>query len=236
MYIVSAGLTLLALPLMAVVICVIAGVPAVGTNADGAAIGWLQTVVEAGTVRMGAAIMAVIFGAWLGELMNKTGVTETIIKKDCGGLISCHTYVLSVLFYCNAKTVTVGVGGEDDLRTLLVSQLDGQAEGVSLFGVGHLDGGERGIGQLLLHHDGDVGDADFLQDAAHRHIAGAVQGRVDDLQAGSFLFTAGGQLADHGQVVVDQFLNCNVGLGNIFNIFIFEFGHKRLIPWVSVIM
>ena len=74
--------TLLALPLMAVVICVIAGVPAVGTHADGAAIGWLQTVLEAGTVRMGAAIMAVIFGAWLGELMNKTGVTETIIKKS----------------------------------------------------------------------------------------------------------------------------------------------------------
>ena len=74
--------TLLALPLMAVVICVIAGVPAVGTNADGATIGWLQTVLEAGTVRMGAAIMAVIFGAWLGELMNKTGVTETIIKKS----------------------------------------------------------------------------------------------------------------------------------------------------------
>lgn len=74
--------TLLALPLMAVVICVIAGVPAVGTNADGTAIGWLQTVLEAGTVRMGSAIMAVIFGAWLGELMNKTGVTETIIKKS----------------------------------------------------------------------------------------------------------------------------------------------------------
>lgn len=74
--------TLLALPLMAVVICVIAGVPAVGTNADGVAIGWLQTVLEAGTVRMGSAIMAVIFGAWLGELMNKTGVTETIIKKS----------------------------------------------------------------------------------------------------------------------------------------------------------
>lgn len=74
--------TLLALPLMAVVICIIAGVPAVGTDADGVAIGWLQTVVEAGTVRMGSAIMAVIFGAWLGELMNKTGVTETIIKKS----------------------------------------------------------------------------------------------------------------------------------------------------------
>lgn len=74
--------TLLALPLMAIVICIIAGVPAVGVNEEGTAIGWLQAVVEAGTVRMGAAIMAVIFGAWLGQLMNKTGVTETIIKKS----------------------------------------------------------------------------------------------------------------------------------------------------------
>ncbi len=74
--------TLLALPLMAIIICMVAGVPAVGSDADGKAIGWLQTVVEAGTVRMGPAIMAVIFGAWLGQLMNKTGVTETIIKKS----------------------------------------------------------------------------------------------------------------------------------------------------------
>ena len=51
--------TLLALPLMAVVICIIAGVPMFGKNADGAEIGWLTTVFEAGTVRMGSAIMAV---------------------------------------------------------------------------------------------------------------------------------------------------------------------------------
>ena len=74
--------TLLALPLMAVVICIIAGVPMFGENADGAEIGWLTTVFEAGTVRMGSAIMATIFGAWLGQLMNKTGVTENIIKKS----------------------------------------------------------------------------------------------------------------------------------------------------------
>ena len=74
--------TLLALPLMAVVICIIAGVPMFGKNADGAEIGWLTTVFEAGTVRMGSAIMATIFGAWLGQLMNKTGVTENIIKKS----------------------------------------------------------------------------------------------------------------------------------------------------------
>lgn len=56
--------------------------PPWGTDAEGNAIGWLQTVVENGTVRMGSAIMAVIFGAWLGQLMNKTGVTENIIKKS----------------------------------------------------------------------------------------------------------------------------------------------------------
>ena len=55
--------TLLAPPLMAVVICIIAGVPAVGVDAEGNSIGWLQTVLENGTVRMGSAIMAVIFGA-----------------------------------------------------------------------------------------------------------------------------------------------------------------------------
>ncbi len=74
--------TLLALPLMAILICVIAGVPMFGKDGDGKEIGWLTSVFEAGTVRMGAAIMAVIFGAWLGQLMNKTGVTETIIKKS----------------------------------------------------------------------------------------------------------------------------------------------------------
>lgn len=74
--------TLLALPLMAVLICIIAGVPMFGTDADGKEIGWLTSVFEAGTVKMAAAIMAVIFGAWLGQLMNKTGVTENIIKKS----------------------------------------------------------------------------------------------------------------------------------------------------------
>lgn len=44
--------TLLALPLMAVVICIIAGVPMFGKNADGAEIGWLTTVFEAGSELM----------------------------------------------------------------------------------------------------------------------------------------------------------------------------------------
>jgi H+/gluconate symporter-like permease len=68
--------TLLALPLLAVAICLVAGVPLMGKD------GWLQSVIEAGSTRMASAYIAVIFGAWLGQIMNKTGVTANIIKKS----------------------------------------------------------------------------------------------------------------------------------------------------------
>lgn len=79
--------TLLALPLLAVGILTISGVPMVAADADGKAIGYLQTVIEAGAIRMAAAYIAVIFGAWLGQMMNKSGVTENMIKKaaELGG-------------------------------------------------------------------------------------------------------------------------------------------------------
>ena len=104
--------TLLALPLMAVVICVIAGVPAVGVDADGKAIGWLQTVFEAGTVRMGSAIMAVIFGAWLGQIMNKTGITENIIKKsaELGGDRPLVVTIIMVIAVALLFTTLNGLG------------------------------------------------------------------------------------------------------------------------------
>lgn len=79
--------TLLALPLLAVIICLIAGVSFIGQDAEGNQIGFLSTVIENGSVRMASAYIAVIFGAWLGQIMNKTGVTENIIKisAELGG-------------------------------------------------------------------------------------------------------------------------------------------------------
>lgn len=74
--------TLVALPMLAILICAVAGVPLVGTDAEGKEIGWLQTVFEAGTVRMASPIVASVFGAWLGALMNRTGVTSAMIKKS----------------------------------------------------------------------------------------------------------------------------------------------------------
>ena len=74
--------TFLAMILLALATVIIARVPMVGVNDKGVQIGWLQTIVEAGAVRMAAAIVAIVFGSWLGQLMNRTGVTEAIIKKS----------------------------------------------------------------------------------------------------------------------------------------------------------
>lgn len=74
--------TLLALPILAIGICIIAGLPVISIGKGGKDTGFLTTVIEAGALKMGAAYMAVIFGSWLGQLLNKTGVTETIIKKS----------------------------------------------------------------------------------------------------------------------------------------------------------
>lgn len=104
--------TLLALPLLAVGIAVISGVPVIGVNEDGANIGWLHTVLEAGSTRMASAYIAVIFGAWLGQMMNKSGVTESIIKKaaELGGdrpfiVTIILTVVVALLF-----TTLAGLG------------------------------------------------------------------------------------------------------------------------------
>jgi len=74
--------TFLAMILLAIGTCIIARVPMIGTDDKGVQIGWLQTILEAGSVRMASAITAGVFGAMLGQLMNRTGVTETIIKKS----------------------------------------------------------------------------------------------------------------------------------------------------------
>ncbi len=74
--------TLVALPLLAVLIAVVAGVPLIASDAPDKPTGVLNGIVEQGAIRMAAAYCAVIFGSWLGQLLNRTGVTETIIKKS----------------------------------------------------------------------------------------------------------------------------------------------------------
>lgn len=67
--------TLLALVLMALLIALIAGVPFYGDQ------GILNDVIAQGAVRLASAYAAVIFGAWLGQVMLQTGISQDMIRR-----------------------------------------------------------------------------------------------------------------------------------------------------------
>ena len=102
--------TVLALFVLAVGICIIGGVPAVATDADGNAVGFLQTVMQAGVLRLGDAIMVAIFSAWLGMVMEKTRISETMIKKgaELGG---DKTLIVTLILFVVASVLFSVVNG-----------------------------------------------------------------------------------------------------------------------------
>lgn len=71
--------TILALPIMAVTIAFVAGIPFMSSVADDFTIA--KNVLEAGAMRMSTAIAGLIFGGWFGKVLTKVGVTRTIIRK-----------------------------------------------------------------------------------------------------------------------------------------------------------
>ena len=102
--------TVLALFVLAVGICLIGGVPAVATDADGNAIGFLQAVIQAGALRLGDPIMVAIFAGWLGMVMEKTRISETMIKKgaELGG---DKTLIVTLVLFIIASILFSVVNG-----------------------------------------------------------------------------------------------------------------------------
>lgn len=71
--------TLLALPIMAIGIALVAGIPFLSSDAEKFTIA--KDVLEGGAMRMSTAIAGLIFGGWFGKILTKVGVTHTIIRK-----------------------------------------------------------------------------------------------------------------------------------------------------------
>ena len=71
----------LALPLMAVLIGVAAGLPMTGEE------GILTHVLSKGALKLSGTYVAILFSCWLSQILYRTGVTDTIIKKaaELGG-------------------------------------------------------------------------------------------------------------------------------------------------------
>lgn len=70
--------TLLALIAMGILIALIGGVKVYPFAAKD---GLIVDILAGGVVRLGAAYTAVIFGAWLGQVMNQTGISQDIIRR-----------------------------------------------------------------------------------------------------------------------------------------------------------
>ncbi len=102
--------TVLALFILVIGICVLGGVPAVGKDEAGNAVGFFQTVVQAGALKLGDAIMVAIFAGWLGMVMDKTRISETMIKKgaELGG---DKTLVVTIILFIVASLLFSVVNG-----------------------------------------------------------------------------------------------------------------------------
>lgn len=97
----------IALPLMAVGIALVAGVPFKGDD------GIMKVIFDGGVTKMAGSYIALLISAWLGAMMNNTGISKTIIKTaaELGGdkpfLVSVFLFIASALIY----TTISGLGG-----------------------------------------------------------------------------------------------------------------------------
>jgi Na+/H+ antiporter NhaC len=100
--------TLLALPIMAIIMALIAGVPVIST--DDKAYTIAKDVLELGSMRMSTAISGLIFGSIFGKVLSKIGVTEAIIKK-AAELAGDRTLAISLGFLAVSSIIFAASNG-----------------------------------------------------------------------------------------------------------------------------
>ncbi|GHV37472.1 transporter [Spirochaetia bacterium] len=105
---------LLALPLMAVLIGIASGLPLKGSE------GILTFVLSAGALRLAGTYVAILFSCWLSQILYRTGVTDTIIKKAaefggdkpfiiCLALCAVSVFLFTVLYGTGAVAMVGSV-------------------------------------------------------------------------------------------------------------------------------
>jgi H+/gluconate symporter-like permease len=96
--------TIVAVFILTMATALLAGIPVKGTD------GILASVIEAGAARLASAIIALVMGGWLGQIMNRTGITESTIRfaAELGG---DNKYVLSMVLAAGTALVFTAVGG-----------------------------------------------------------------------------------------------------------------------------
>lgn len=100
--------TLLALPIMAIIMALIAGVPVI--SGDEKVYTIAKDVLELGSMRMSTAISGLIFGSIFGKVLSKIGVTEAIIKK-AAELAGDRTLAISLGFLAVCSIIFAASNG-----------------------------------------------------------------------------------------------------------------------------
>lgn len=94
---------LLALPIMAVLIAIAGGIPVLGKE------GIFTYVLSAGALKLAGTYVAILFSCWLSQILYRTGITDTIIKKAaefggdkpfviCLALCAVSVFLFTVLY------------------------------------------------------------------------------------------------------------------------------------------
>ena len=106
----------ISLPVLALGVAIIAGVPWGGEN------GILQSIFQDGVVAMASSYVAVIISAWLGAMMNNTGISKTMIKTaaELGGDKPLLVTILLTAAVAMCYTTVAGLGSVIMLASIAV--------------------------------------------------------------------------------------------------------------------
>lgn len=69
-----------------------------------------KTVLSAGSMRLSGAIAGLVFGAWFGQILNKVGITKSIIRK-AAELAGDKPMMIAILFFVTSSIIFSAAGG-----------------------------------------------------------------------------------------------------------------------------
>ena len=97
-----------------------------------------------------------------------------VIGQQHADLVSGQKQIAARMRYCNAHTVAVRVGGQQQIRLVGFTQIQALLQRFPDFRIGIGAGGEVAVRQFLLLHRDDIPDTDAVENRPHAHISGAV--------------------------------------------------------------
>ena len=116
------------------------------------------------------------------EFTQLAPASQHIAEQQHHRLVTVEQNILALIVQnCDCDTVSIGVGCDYQLCTLLTSQLDSHTHRSTLLGVGRRNSGEVAIDYALLLDHNNIGKAEVAQRRGNQLHTCTVHRRIDDL-------------------------------------------------------